>query len=508
MKIVRVGLIAIVLFYILMMPQAMIFQDFFHRKLDSVLKLKIKESYNGGEVLTSFKDRLNDDNGAGLLTYPRASIYKNGGAGLLDIVKFTVYRPQAEEDWSSDNIYWQFKYKFQNLVGSNNGRLVHPVITHYIGINGVEFEGKSETLISRNERVSFSRPWHFVIEIFEDKALIHSADGSLKEEIKIMISENQVITRVSLENKFLKHLFTNPETYHYVLTGAYDFYSEGKFLNVKKKASSKNGGGATSRLTPRVYDLIAPKGYKQKELLSSFNEDDFKYTLLEPVIADLGMEYKEELKVEFPDKESLIVKSKLESDIKNEEAIKEHNELLLSLEGKDDINSIIQLGKSYFNTGDLEEALKYLENALNIDKNNPIVLAYMGSVRAKEAGETDSAAKSMDYVNKAFVFYDRALENINSIDEEMEVLLNRAYVAQSVPESVFYKSELGAKDFLRVIDICNLSGKSQKIQHYYLMASICFKQAGKYEESDIYLNEALEMGTLSSSDMLMLMETK
>lgn len=507
MKIFRVILVVAVLIYILLMPQFLIFQDFFHKQFHSVLKLKIRDTYNGGEVLVSFNDRLNDDNGFGELTYPRSPNFKDKGSGLLDLVSFTVFKPQTEEDWSRDNIYWQFKYKFQNLIGSKEAKITNPIISHYIGIDGIDFEGSYETLHKRSELVTFKRPWHYVIEIYEDKAVISSANGEFVENIKIMIAENLVITRIPLEQSSLKHIFTNPETYHYVLTGAYDFYSEGKYLPVKKKSTSKVGGGAKSRLTPRIYDLIVPEGYKQSELLSGFNEDEFTYAKLEPVVADLKLEYKDDNKLEFPPVEELRAKVKVENERNYREKLETHDELKLSLEGKDDVDSLLALGKSYFNIGDLIESSSYLEKVIEMDSGNAVATAYLGSVRATEAGETDSIAKSMEYVNLAFEYYDNALVNIKSINEELEVLLNRAYVAQSVPESVFYKSEVGANDFLRVVEICNQLGQSEKVQHYYIMASICFKQAGKQEESDIYFGEAISMGKLKSSDMLKIVET-
>lgn len=495
-KVFKVFLILIVSFYILSIPLVFINFDIFTNSLHSILNLRIKESYLGGEELVEFKDRINDDNGAGELTYPRSVIFKGGGSGLLDILSFTVYKPQTEEDWSRGNIYWQFNYKFKNLVGSKERVLKHPIITHYIGIEGIEMDGRNDTLHPRAELVSFKRPWHYVIEIFQDKAIISSADGNFNEEIQLLIIKNSLFTRLPLENPTLKHLFTKPKTYHYVLIGAYDYYTEGKYLPVKKKASPKSGGGAKSRLTPRVYDLIAPEGFKQSDILSGYNVENFTYVELEPVVADLKLEYKQGNDPGLPTVEELITKLEADEGVDPKELEKEHNELIDSLKGKEDVQSLLALGKSLFNIGNHEEAVKKFEMVFKADPENAIASAYLGSIRSKQASETDSIMKSMEYVNDAFDLFDKALKNTKTEEEELEVLLNRAYVAQSVPESVFKKSETGANDFLRVIEINNGLGKYEKLQYYYLMASLCFKQAGKIEESETYLNEAIYIGKI------------
>ena len=45
-------------------------------------------------------------------------------------------------------------------------------------------------------------------------------------------------------------------------------------MPVREQAGLRYGGGAESRLTPRVYDYLAPEGTDQFEILSGYNTSE------------------------------------------------------------------------------------------------------------------------------------------------------------------------------------------------------------------------------------------
>ncbi len=468
----KIPLIIIIGISLLFVPSALINQDFLHKQMDKVLKLKIRDAYRGGERLYRFSDPLGDDNGGGALTYPRNSKFEQKGS--LDLLTFSIHKPQTEEDWADENIYWQFSYRFKKLGNSF-------VLSHYLGFRGSELESSIETNNPRAELVTFNKnyPWHFVININgeKEKAEIVSADGMFKTDVPIImdIQNNTVIVRVPLNYKPLRFVFTKPGSYHYVMAGVYDYLSTSNYLPVKKRSSLRNGGGSSSPLTPKIYDYITPKGYNQNSILNSYNEDDFEYAVLEPLLAF-----------------SELIED-MESEITEEQLIKS----ITALRYKNRVEVIpvtdYQKAVELFNIGDNIESEQLLNRLLLSEPDNPLIMAYLGSITAMNGGKSKSISKSMELIYQAYDLFDSAMDRVTNIEEELTVRLNRGNVSKAIPESVFHKSEIGAQDFLRVVDIYKELNQNNYIDiaNCYVNAALCLKELGKFEESQIYLDVAM-----------------
>lgn len=495
-------------FALLNIPSAFTNMNFIHRQMHKVLNLRIRDSFNGGKKLFRFTDPLGDDNGNGELEYPRSELYK-GGVGLMDILSFTIFSPQSETDWSDDIIYWQFSYRLKNLNSGNksNPKKSPQIINHYFGFEGEE--GRTDTLYPRSELVRFDPeyPWQYAVsvDVNSETAKIFSYDDIYSSDITMMVDKelNKIVIRVPLNYKPLRKIFTNPTTYHYVLSGGYDPLTNGNFLPVKKRSSIRNGGGAKSRLTPKVYDYLTPKGYSQKSILESYSEETFEYALLKPIIAD-PKDLAENKKNSIPDKFIEEFKAALqeENKLSREKKEREVKELEDKLKNSGELKSNIELGIKYFNLGNTEKSEEIILNYLDKNPEDPRAISYYGSIMAMKGGQTDSLSQAMEYIYKAFDLYKKAIKLVKTPEEELEVRLNRANVAKSVPESVFQKNTLGAKDFLKAAEIYKeiYPDKPEYVAHCYIMAALCFKNAGKEEESIIYLEAAESSEKINSTD--------
>jgi len=428
----KIPLIIVVGISFLMVPAAMLNQDFLHAQMDKVLNLKIRQAYKGGEKLYRFADPLGDDYGAGEITYPRNPHFKNNG--VLDLLSFTIHKPQTEEDWSEDNIYWQFSYKIKEMSDSL-------VINHYLGFRNYTSPGRVDTLLSRAELIQFDKdyPWHYQLNINTNNktATIISADEKYKQDITLMLDlENStVFVRVPLNYKPLRYILIEPGSYHYIVTGGFDSLATNNFIPIKKRSSLRSGGGAVSSITPRVYDYLSPDIYSQKDVLNSYNEVEYSFATLKPVLAFSELKKEKSYEISEGDLKNVIrdLKSKIKSDL-----------IAVS-----EIDRAIEL----FNNNENLKSEIILKSILVDDPENSIALAYLGSVTAIKGGETNSISESMKLVYDSFNIYDDAMLRIKSLDEELAVRLNRGNVALSVPESVFQKCQQGAKDFLRAADI-------------------------------------------------------
>ena len=94
---------------------------------------------------------------------------------------------------------------------------------------------------------------------------------------------------------------------------------------------------------------------------------------------------------------------------------------------------------------------------------------------------------AMKFVKQAFVYLDKAVSLCAGSDDEMEVLLNRANVASSVPESVFKKSAVAGADFERIAELYKSCAdfdkdsdeKKTTLAYYYVCAAENFRKAGR-----------------------------
>jgi hypothetical protein len=473
----------------ILIPQGFIHRDFLIANLDQLIHLKVDPRFSGGEIIGRFMDRIGDDHGEGGLTYPLHPAYLDT-EGCLDLVRYTVYEPLTNAPWSDEDDYWQFAFTFSNM-GNQMGSLLgfsHPVIHLYIDIDGKE-GGSLETADPRSSLVRFDEehPWDFFIHIdgFHEYGTIRSYDGLVEEPVIIYVAEEKktIVARVLLTNERIKQVLDRRTTFHYVLIGAYDPFAQGLFMPVKEEAGIRNGGGAASKLTPRIFDYLAPENSSQEVLLQSYDEGTFQYAAILPV----------EVTADVFTGTGTPVKEVLEEFLKRIEAestITESPEELLS-SGKEGI----ELAEACFQAGYYAEAEKILDSVLEKEPGNILALAYMGSIIAIKGGEADSITMSVQYVYDAFSLLDTACETAFTDSEKITSLLCRGHVCLAVPENVFLKSRQGALDFQQAAEI--LAGLNpddiKTIISCYFKAGQCYENTGAYDDAEIMYYRAFSL---------------
>ena len=197
-------------------------------------------------------------------------------------------------------------------------------------------------------------------------------------------------------------------------------------------------------------------------MLATWNAETFEKAVLSPV------------EVELNTKKSKTDNDEDKSFIANVKA--RYEQYLLSHQSQEELD----IG------GDIEVALAYYDNKLKANPLDYVSMAYYGSYLAMKGGES-SVIKAVALVNEAYVYLDKACELAYEKDGEIEVLMNRAHVCASVPETVFGKAKTGANDFMRIV----LLTEEDVLKAYcYVMASECYENCGMESEAFIALQEA------------------
>jgi carbohydrate-binding DOMON domain-containing protein len=496
----------IALFIVLLIPYTYIYQGSIREVLDGVLHLKADPVFSGGEVMVKFMDPVGDDYGEGTLTYPGHQGFN--GKGFLDVVRYTIYEPVVNARWSNELDFWQLAVTFANVGNPFDAPLgfSHPVIHVYIDIDG-DRGGSTDTVFPRAELVAFdnTHPWDFMVHIdgYSGSGTIISYDKTFKRPVSIIYVEEKktVYARILLEDKRLKQVLDGRATYHYVLVGAYDRLASGNFMAVKKTVSMGNGGGAPSRLSPRVYDMVEPSGTNQKKYLSSYSEATYEYAKLVPLEVkkvDLTMKktnvellakYKKQLQEERKNKKpvdlSARIKQLVEKGVKGTE-----------------------LAIVYYQAKMLSKAEEEFLSVLQDNPGNATALAYLGTITAIKARKEKSLSRAMQNVNQAFEFYEKAISGCKTDDERVTVLLHRANVSVSVPEEVFHKTIPGAVDFLKAAGILErIRGEDRNlIIDCYLEAALAYERASKPEEAEIYFTKVMSFKNLITGHIVILLE--
>lgn len=463
--------------------------------LQSTLKFKVEPGFVGGDIMARFNDPFDDDNGAGTLTYPKHQAWNEKGS--LDLVRYTVHSPVSRALWFSMKKYWQLDLTFAALSNPLNGQagFSFPVIQIYIDING-DKSGSLETSENRAELVRFSpdAPWDFAVHIngYNQNAILQSADGNYKAEAPIFIDHgtNTVKVRLPLDRGALLQVLSIPESKHYVIVGAYDQLGRSNFMSVNKRGGVGSGGGALSRITPKVYDYLAPKKVSQKELLNSYNEEEYLYAMLEPITVS------EDIQNFNTISEARLEELKLAAQLENKNSKKK----LLTIEqirrnNSDSEKQLITL----FSNGFKQEAFALAEELLAVDSENGLVLSYYASLTAMKGGEAESLGESLRLVNEAFEIFEHADRLLTTASERLHLHLNRGYVCQSVPELVFQKNSLGAKDFLTAAEIyMAIQKQATDIANVYMQAGFCFENANQFDKAELSFNRAFSQNELSA----------
>lgn len=488
----RFAAAAFAVFFAFTVPQAFIHMDKIMTVLRKGFPLRVEPSFTGGEKMAVFLDPAGDDSGSGTLVYPRNELWQKDG--VLDLVRYTVHFPVINAKWGSLPDYWQLDFTFASLDNAPGGRLgfSYPVIHVYLDIMP---GGSAETLESRAELAVFPEEyaWDFVLHIdgFSEYGKITSYDGKYQSPLLVIPDHqrNTIIARIPLEKNGILSVIDMPETRHYVLVGAYNQLSKSNFMTVENTAGQAKGGGAESRLTPRIYDYLAPQGISQKEVLSSYNEDEYRYAMLKPVFvssaADTGIdeEYLNQLKV--------LARKEVQSSAAEKISAAEITSRY------DDLQERMRI---MFMNGYFSEAENLIDSLLSENGRNGTVLAYKGSLTAVRGGQAENIAESVRLVNEAFDIFSEADKLLPEGPDRLDLLYNRGNTAMSVPELVFGKAARGAADFMEAAEICLSLGDGYKkaAAEAFYKAGLCYEKAENYDRAELAFNQALSYPEISA----------
>jgi tetratricopeptide (TPR) repeat protein len=485
----RILITLLALSFVVMVPISFIYGDFLARNLTSALNLHVDERFTGGKVRARFLDPLGDDHGEGGLTYPRHRDY--GHEGVLDLVRYTVYEPITDAPWSREKDFWQLSVTFAEMKNTLDTVMPfsHPVVLIYIDIDGAA-SGSTRTFVPRAELVEFHRdhPWDIFIRVdgYSDKASMYTPEGGEPVALPVFVVEesNTIYIRLPLAEANLKRLLDGRDTFHYVMVGAGDPLSQGRVMRVQDTATRHSGGGALSSLTPRVYDYLAPRGASQESLLSSYDESAFIYATIRPVSLNEGA-----IKVEEVMGQDEIARLKQDAAGEKRQNLEEKREALARLEAEGVTGR--ERAVALFHAEKYAEAEKEFDRILSEKPDHSLALAYKGSLVAMRGGKADSVAESVRLVNRAFEYLDRAVAGAKNRNEKITARMNRGSVSLSVPEQVFNKSLVGARDFEEAAKMMAEPNPDRKeVADAYCKSALGYKRAGMKDKAEIMLLHA------------------
>lgn len=508
---------------------ATIFSSFYfsgslQRMVNSVLKLEIYPPLIGGPVAHTVYDPMQDDTGCGTLVYPANRQFAEGN---LDLVSYTVREPVFHAPWQDVPEYWQLELDFRTGFDEHSDTVRNRTIYIYLHIPGLG-EGSLETLHERSELVSFDPgyPWHYVFAVTGDNGVIYNRDGDPVDVLNVLYSNNgkKVFVKVPLTKKELQRFYTIDSIRHYVLVAAHSPLDTGGVLPVVKRKTRTAGGGARSRLTPRVYDLLCETD--QYNQLLSWNDATFELARIEPV--EIPMRKNPDAafvvdheKIEALEAERNAVDKKLRAE-------KQTRLDELRWNGTETLNETKELAQLAFDLCDVKLAEELVNELRVLEPENPVWIAYTGSLESMkgDGAPVVAAVQAVEtgyrYLDDAVARTDGTLEKTESgsidqaaIDQRTTALMNRAGTSKSVPNEVFIKALQGAHDYLEAAELFRLSGSELASASCYLDAAECFALDGQTGEAALWKREAarlvsdcLASGTenLGEADNLLLLD--
>ncbi len=222
------------------------------------------------------EDPKGDDHGPGTYVYALNKVFAE--PGLFDLLRYGVYDAGDA---------WQLAFDFPTLPNPWNGPhgFSHPIIFVYFDVApGGKTESHEE---AKAAQVSFApdHPWDYVIKIagwpgYGRHLWTATGEGPFLIEVASDPKRGRIIVTIP------KSLIPDLRGFHYVLVGSQDGYGPNHIRPIGKTPGEWTGGGCPDPLwAPQIYDYLAPVGYTQEQLLSSYSAADKKYAVLVPVEA-------------------------------------------------------------------------------------------------------------------------------------------------------------------------------------------------------------------------------
>jgi len=467
---------------------------------------------------------MKDDTGCGTLVYPANRQFAEGN---LDLVSYTVREPVFQAPWQDVPEYWQLELEFRTGFDEHSDAVRNRTVYIYLNIPGFG-EGSLETLYEQSELVSFNPgyPWHYVLAVTGDSGVMYNRDGDPVDVLNVLYSNNgkKVFVKVPLTKKELQRFYTIDSIRHYVLVAAHSPLDTGGVLPVTKRKTRTAGGGARSRLTPRVYDLLSETD--QGDQLSSWDDATFELARIEPVEIPMRKN---------PDAAFVIDHQKIEAFEAERNAIaeklrteKETRLDELRRNGTGALNETKELAQLAFDLGDVELAEELVDELRVLEPENPVWIAYKGSLESMK-GDGAPVVAAIEAVQNGYRYLDDAVSRTDGtydkaengsadqteIDWRTTALINRGSTSKAVPNDVFIKALQGAQDYLEAAELFRISGNELASAHCYLDAAECFTLDGKTGEAALWNREAARLvrnclgsGTenLGEADYLLLLD--
>ena len=481
------------------------------------LRIEVDPRFSGGEVLAKFLDPMDDDRGEGGLVYPDLPAFQ--GKKVLDIVRYTVRRPVLNTAGGDSPDYWQMDVTFAETANPLNAPLGFslPVVHIYIDVDGTE-GGSTRTAHADAELISFdpAHPWDYLIHIDgfagDRKGYIVSFDQAYKRPVEVffVMDTKTIHARVELDDQGIKRILDGRPTYHYVVAGAFDPLAAGGFMQVLEKAGPRNGGGARSALTPRIYDWVEPEGADQSRTLSSYDQASGAYAALVPLEAKESPKGEDSSEVESTKRAAELLatyKEKLAGE--TEEA--PHADLAAAVQRLvgQGVGGM-ELVEAYYRARMFEKAEEASRRILESSPDHAGAATCLAMAIAGRSGQQKSPMKSMEFVNRAIAQFDKAFPVCKSPDELLTIYLERGRYFASVPESIFRKSAAAAEDYLKAAAIVRQQGSSSDrptlLADCYINAARALARSGNADEAEIYFHKAAKFENLTTEQIVALLE--
>ena len=227
-----------------------------------------------GEERASLDDPTGDDHGTGTFVYPTNAVFAT--EGLFDLLAYRVY--DADDRW-------QLAFDFAALPNPWGGPqgFSHPLLYLYFDVA----EGGRTTSHEEGEaahvRFDSSHPWDVFIRIagwpaYGRHLWTASGEGPFLVEAASDPKRGRIIVTIP------KSLMPEIRGSHYVLVASQDGYG-GNFLRaIGESPGEWTGGGSPDPFwAPALYDILAPAGRSQEEILGSYSAAQQRYATLLPV---------------------------------------------------------------------------------------------------------------------------------------------------------------------------------------------------------------------------------
>jgi tetratricopeptide (TPR) repeat protein len=499
------------------LPLAYMFMGPLMGRVEKTLRIEVDPRYSGGEVLAKFLDPMDDDRGEGGLVYPDLPAFQ--GKKVLDIVRYKVRRPVLNTAGGDSPDFWQMDVTFAESVNPLNAPLGFslPVIHIYIDVDGTE-GGSTRTAQSDAELVSFdpTHPWDYMIHVDgfagKKKGYIVSFDQAYRRPVEVFfVADTKTIhARVELDDPGIKRILDGRSTYHYVVVGAFDPLAAQGFMPVLENAGPRNGGGARSTLTPRVYDWVAPEGANQGRILSSYDQASGSYATLVPLEVKESPKGRDSFREEG-EKKAAVLSTTYKEKLRRESAETPPTDFAAAA------NRLVEQGvagmeliEAYYRARMFEKAEEASRRILESSPDHAGAATYLAMAIAGQSGQQKSPIKSMEFVNRAFAQFDKAFSLSKTPDELLVLYQERGRYFAAVPESIFRKSAAAADDYLKAAAILKRRGASSDqptlLADCYINAARAFAQSGNTDEAEIYFHKAAEFEDLTTGQIVALLE--